>query len=219
MSLKSSPKKRNLTKPQVEVYVFEVFEQINTAQLSIGLYETALRQTLSADHFDKVAQRQMFLGVQAFLGACAIVSKLLYPNPPKQHPDGMELSSEEELKREFSLERGKTLRAIFLENQSKPLTLSNKKVRNGFEHIDERLDDYFLSAPQFVGHRLITTGHTIRIAGREPEEYEYLLFINPAKNEVAIMGEKVELEKLFEELQSLKKCGEAWMRENVSTYI
>jgi len=79
----------------------------------------AERLRATHDNFDHI---ETWGSIQAFLGAAANVSKILWPN--KKYAD-----------------RGESLREFLGIEKDNPL--SSREFRNHFEHYDERIEEYF----------------------------------------------------------------------------
>ncbi|WP_229007426.1 hypothetical protein [Methylophilus sp. Leaf408] len=102
-------------KPLAEmVFISEVVKQANIAK------RASERLCAMNDSFDAL---EVWCSIQSILVAAGNVSKILWPS------------------RKISIPRGEALRALLsIDDQS---LLSDRKLRNHFEHYDERIEDWF----------------------------------------------------------------------------
>ncbi len=101
-------------KPLAElVFICEIVKQSKIAE------RAAERLQATTDHFDEI---EVWCSIQSILVAAANVSKILWP--PKKYD-----------------ERGEKLRKQLNVGDSNPL--SDRSIRNHFEHYDERIEDWF----------------------------------------------------------------------------
>jgi hypothetical protein len=89
---------------------------------------------------------EFFLAVQGLLGSAANISKIFWPIGGK---------SAEDNKARRRLERGHRLRKELAVPDDSPLRA--RAVRNHFEHMDERLDEYALSRAKGLVGALVST--------------------------------------------------------------
>ena len=123
----------------MSIYMGELVHQAETLEIAAGQFNEGLHSRDS----DNV--RRIFAAVQSLLGAAAMMSKLLKPDPPGFRWDGSPLSPEETRQRKLSIDRGKQLRDALLVKGDHPIT--QRSVRNAFEHFDDRLDRYLEANP------------------------------------------------------------------------
>jgi len=84
--------------------------------------------TVGMKHGDLGLQRQVFMDIQSALGCAANVGKMLWPAPTD--PDAAKIA----------IPRGARLRAL-LKIETDPV-LEDRRLRNSFEHLDERVDKW-----------------------------------------------------------------------------
>lgn len=112
------------------IYLVEVARQCTFALLAA----TELTESLQRDGI----RERSWYATQSFLTSTANVSKLLYPAAPgeKNKPEVIC----------WRLKRGKMLRELLGVKIGDPLL--DRKVRNGFEHIDEKIDEWLIRQPR-----------------------------------------------------------------------
>jgi hypothetical protein len=95
--------------------------------------EAYYKRLLNEDEKSRQHQRnihiRIWLSLQALLGAIGNVSKLLWPQRAK------------------SSTRGRALREMLEVNQASPL--KNRQLRNDFEHVDERFEEWIAKPSRF----------------------------------------------------------------------
>src|SRR5438105_9655592 len=107
---------------EMKVYVGEVLNQVEAATLAIGDFNAATGSRGSV--------ARAFAAVQALLGAAAMLSKLLWPNPASLTVEGKPLDEDQEKDRRRTIARGRALRIAL--GMKGPSALDNRTVRNGF---------------------------------------------------------------------------------------
>lgn len=88
--------------------------------------------------------------------------------------------------------------------------LKDKRVRNGFEHIDTRIDTY-LAANDIIWVRTIGTPSQFLVNGEEPK---FLQFIDPSTHTVSILDRSINLNSLNAEVQEIYYHAINWMEEH-----
>jgi hypothetical protein len=170
------------------IYVNEVLSQAEAAEIAAADLQTAVRAVDFA---------RAFAAVQSLLGAGAMISKLLWPNPARARPNGEPLNQAEEALRQATLLRGRTLRSV-LKAKDLPI-LENRKVRNAFEHFDDRLDAHFQTGSRVVIDRGIgSKGQAVSVCDDEESTApEYLRFIDPRAGTVSVLDDELSLRDLY----------------------
>ena len=137
-----------------------------------------------------------------------MVSKLLWPTPADQNIDCTLLSDEDEQARQRTLARGKRLRTE-LKIKGIPI-LESRKVRNAFEHFDERLDRYLLDqGSRFIGDRNIgPKGPIVQIGGKLPP---LLRHIDPHAGTVSVLDEEVDYRELSRAIADVSARASEWL--------
>jgi hypothetical protein len=153
---------------------------------------------------------EAFAAIQSLLAAGAMTSKLLWPTPPNTNIDRTPLSAADEAARQRTLARGKRLRAE-LSIKAIPI-LESRKVRNAFEHFDERLDHFLLDE----GNRLVIDrnigprGRMVRIGGEIPP---HLRLIDPQARTVSVLDDELDYQELFDAIADVSARATAWLSE------
>lgn len=176
------------------IYVNEVLAQAEAAEIAAADLQAAVRAVNFA---------RAFAAAQSLLAAGALISKLLWPNPVNVRPNGEPLNQSEESLRQATLLRGRTLRSV-LRAKDLPI-LENRKVRNAFEHFDDRLDAHFQSGSRIVVDRGIgSKEEAIRIGDdEEGAAPEYLRFIDPRAGTVSVLGDELSLRDLYAAIREI----------------
>jgi hypothetical protein len=130
-----------------------------------------------------VNRDQVWLSVRGVLACAASVAKLLWPNPRDK-------DRWKELR-----ERGKYLRHLLGMDKSSPLY--QRAVRDGFEHIDERLDPWFKKGDNYVD---------LVIGPLEPEFLAHVTVLrhfDPATGTIRVLDETANLNEIVHALSEL----------------
>jgi hypothetical protein len=131
--------------------------------------------------------RRIWLRVHALLSASSNVSRILWPNPYRR---GAEAAKK-------SVSRGRELRTFLGIKEDNPLVA--RKVRNAFEHIDERLDDWMPTVP-----KLIPLGWVVSAYGREDEPAEAkdaFRYINVNSMDLRVAGKTCNVEEIVRSVE------------------
>lgn len=179
-------------------YMTELVHQGEAAQIA----EQDLNASLSKHDVSRT-----FAAVQSLLAAAAMVSKLLWPQPPKIVPNGSPLSLDQEAQRQNTLDRGRALREG-LQIKGIPV-LESRKVRNALEHFDDRLDRYFDD-----GHRNIidrNIGPRDRLVAVDGQTPVHLRLIDPEKGTISVLDEEVVIQELFDAIMDVKRRASDWL--------
>lgn len=138
-----------------------------------------------------------------------MLSKLLWPTPPSRNPDGSELSVGQEQARKRALMRGKTLRSV-LGDLKAPSPLEKRRVRNSFEHFDERLDQFLdesRSRGRIVADQNIGPIANMIITNTGPPRY--LRHIDPSTGTVLVLEESQEIGELVTAIRDVGERAKA----------
>ena len=166
---------------ELGIYVGEVSDQVELAELSFCQLDDALRNPgghSSPDGF-RSSPAAPRVGGHAFETALAYAAL--------QDPDGSELSVGQEQARKRALMRGKTLRSV-LGDLKAPSPLEERRVRNSFEHFDERLDQFLdesRSRGRIVADQNIGPIANMIITNTGPPRY--LRHIDPSTGTVLVL--------------------------------
>jgi hypothetical protein len=108
----------------LEPYKFEVYMQCHAATIAWNRAFGRLMSPLPSELAEKHLHALTAIGdLQAFLVTAGILSDLFFPDPKRGDPS-----------------RGLALQGLYQVDAQSPL--ANKKVRNSFIHVDERLDKW-----------------------------------------------------------------------------
>lgn len=157
------------------VFIGEIVLQIKIAQ------RAADRLTTVGGPYDPIEVLSL---IQLILMAAANVSKILWP-PYKKYKA-----------------RGEYLRKLLVVNEGN--ILSDRTLRNHFEHYDERIDEWFANCPSKV-YMDLEIGPIKSPFGNEPR-----LFINkhrwydPSTKILLFRGEPINLAEVLNELEKIK---------------
>jgi len=194
---------------QMQQYVGEVLHQVEAAALAI----VDLKGAVLDESDPSLSIPRAFAAVQGLLGAAAILSNLLWPNPASKTVDCEPLSADREQARQRTLARGKALRKTLGVTGASPL--QNRKVRNGFEHIDERLDQYLFEhargASRYFVDRSIMAPDKVRFGGQPAV---FLRLIDPGPPTVSVMGDTLELLPLNNAIDDLGYRAQHWLQDH-----
>lgn len=174
----------------IQTYLSELVNQAEAAELAVGDFNAALNGGARG-----VARA--FASVQALLGAAALISKLLWPQPPSRNANGDSLTSGEETQRAYTIARARRLRELTA-IKALPI-LESRKVRNGLEHFDERLDKFFLSSQTIVADRNI--GPKDRLVVIDDSPAMHLRLIDDERLTASVLDDEVSLQDLMDATQ------------------
>ena len=157
------------------VFIGEIVMQSKIAE------RAAERLPATTDHFDPL---EVWCSIQSILVAAANVSKILWPQ------------------RKRSAARGKTLRTLL--NVDDHNLLSDRNIRNHFEHYDERIEKWFENDCSAVYRDSIIDPFE-SIWGRNPANLHRKY--NPVTQTLTFRGESVDLAAILKALEEIRhKC-------------
>jgi len=185
------------------VYIKELANQAEAAQIAAEDLNAALALALAGIP-------RAFAAIQGLLAAGAMISKLLWPKPSSLNEDGSQLSPEDANRRAATLERGRRLRRE-LKIKGIPI-LENRKVRNAFEHFDDRLDRYFHEGETNVVDRVIGPRRTTVVINDKPARY--LRAIDPETGTVSVMEDEVGMQELFDATADVGRRATDWLSQH-----
>lgn len=182
----------------LNVYMEELCNQAQAALIAVEALNKATENP--PEDFPRA-----FAAAQGLLGAGAAMSRLLWPSdPPKS-------SASEDLKRQkrATQRRGRLLRAEL--GVGDLPALKQRKVRDAFEHFDERLDRTF----EGLGDQRIVDRHIGRTPPSGPgmEEPKYLRVITPDKT-ISVLGTEVSCQELFDAIGHVATSAASWVRKH-----
>ena len=157
------------------VFIAEIVKQTKIAK------RAAERLQATIDHFDEL---EVWCSIQSILVAAGNVSKILWPS------------------RKSSKARGEKLRALLVVDMGN--LLSDRKLRNHFEHYDERIEDWFEKNRSAVYmDSKIDPFESNWISNTTNIHRAY----NPLTQTLTFRGESVDLGKLLNALEEIRhKC-------------
>lgn len=124
----------------LRIYQMEVKQQCVYALIALQEMQDRLANPEQGFHED--GTYRFWSAMQTFLGACATISKLCWPSEARKKGESLD-------EVQFRTKRGQELRQSLGLTDSSPL--KDKELRNSFEHIDERLDQWANHSP----HRML----------------------------------------------------------------
>jgi hypothetical protein len=180
------------------VFLSEVKTQCSFAMIAYSDIASAIRRLQQSESPDFTDSLRIFYSVQACLTACANISKLLWP---KTTPNPGETKDHVRRRRN----RADQLWHLLGATSQTPLNeLKDKRLRNYFEHFDERLDEWALTSPN---HILMTrcsgTPGSFQIAGMGPSDT--MGYLDLATSEVTFQDLKISLVQMHAAVQHLFK--------------
>ena len=168
-------------------YQVEVFMQCYSAIVAWNNAHDKLRASLPPEPAQQLSVAMSVIGdLQAFLVAAGILSDLFFPDPKKG-----------------DIARGQVLRDLYRMKLDSPL--ANKKVRNSFVHVDERLDAW-LSTQAGKGNAVgpFSIAHW---DGPAPttEQSTHLRVLDNKNWRIMVRGEPLELLPLLKEIDRIAR--------------
>lgn len=179
-------------------YIREVRCQCDAALLAF----TEMANVLKKQPQPPSASFLTFFYVHAFLAHLGNISKLFFPACRKRK------NAKEYAK--LAAKRAEFLRDTF--NVGEQCPLSERKVRDSFEHFDERLDVYLDKAtPPLYMDMNLTPRCGIRIGGKVPTDA--FRHLDPGTLELSFQGDSVKLVERFEEIRRIRGIAETWLEQ------
>lgn len=180
--MESAQSEENGMEPMlVHVFITDIGEQAAMALGAARGVNAALERMSDPD-----GQTRLWFGIRAFLTAAANISKALWPNPGRKTAN------------EFP-DRGRILRDRLGVADDSPL--ANRDLRNHFEHLDERLEEWWL---QDATHNIVrrVVGPPNAVEGLdEGSKFEHF---DPSTGRVTFRGDVYELQPLLASIEDIK---------------
>ena len=195
------------------VYFGEIVRQVQAAKMSADLLNSALAAA-SADAEEQLAV--VFFAAQGMLTAGALVSKILWMSQP-QRPDGCrcpQLPSEKE-KAMRAKRRCKELRdELGIKDQMQEL--SSRRVRNAFEHFDDRIDTFFADGNTWYFDRIVGPSNTVVVRNEGIDRaVKYMRRFDPEKVELSVLDDSISLQALLDALDDIGIRAQRWLDTNL----
>lgn len=178
------------------VFLSEVETQCRLALIARADAEAAIQQLLRGEHDASFDSLRIWYSIQAFLSACANVSKLLWPKLTRS-------KGETDVHVRRRRERGEQLRrALDIVDDSPLSELKGKRLRNYFEHFDERLDDWAVTSPNYIlMSRCSGTPGSFMIAGMGPSDT--MGYLDLTTHHVTFQDLVISLPKMYAAIEHL----------------
>jgi hypothetical protein len=194
------------TQPEMDDWFTEVWMREFVYQAEIAVLAAGdLNQAIAYPAEGSVTRA--FMAVQSLLGAGAMVSKMLWPQPPKMNLDGTSLTGLQESERQVTVGRGKYLRRV-LQVREIPI-LESRRVRNAVEHFDTRLDEHFKGGNRFIIDRNIGPRGDFIVIDDEPPLH--LRLIDPMRWTVSVLEDEVSMQELLNAITDVASRAQAWL--------
>lgn len=191
----------------------EVLVQFEAVAAATGTYNSFLRP-------DSSASAAAIIGAaQSIINAAAAMGRLLWPQPASKNRKGEPLTGDAELKRQWTLMRGKTLRKLLGPINEGTSPLGHRRIRNSFEHFDEYLDGYLFEISQGVrssniADMCVGPYHSgILFDGKPPT---YLRFVDNETHEVRVLEETTAVQPLVSEAERIAFRAKEWLQMHES---
>ena len=187
------------------IFMKELVNQSVSARLSADLYEHYLTQPIN--QYDDINDR-IFHAAQGILTAGALMSKILWP-PPHPRPDWCHCDAPAGRLRQYnrSVERCEAMRAALNITDE----LSDRFVRNGIEHVDDRIDTLFAQDPEGgFADRMI--GPTEMMPDDVPRS-RYVRHLDNRTHVMTAAGSSVSLIELMDTIGAVRTRALAWINE------
>lgn len=184
------------------VYMRELQYQQEAAALAVQSFNAALASR------ERGGVPQAFAAVQGILASGALVSKMLWPQPPKLTDSGQPLTTAQGAQRKNTKARGAALRKA-LAIKSMPI-LESRKVRNAFEHFDDRLDRYFEEGNRIVVDRNVGPQNNVVVIGDRPALH--LRLIDNVQLSVSVLDDKLSIQELFNAIDDVGMRAARWVK-------
>lgn len=186
------------------VYMRELQYQQEAADLAVQSFNAALARREGG------GVPPAFAAVQAILASGALVSKMLWPQPPRSTEGGQPLTASQEAQRKNTKARGAALRKE-LGIRSMPI-LESRKVRNAFEHFDDRLDRYFEEGNRMVVDRNLGPRNNMVVFADSPALH--LRLIDNVRLTVSVLDDEVSIQELVNAIDDVGRRAARWVEAN-----
>lgn len=192
----------------LEPYVREVTIQGQAFEGAISRLNAALAGTNG--HLN------VFAASQSALTAAISITRLLWPNPASKDRDGKPLTGRPERARQWSIQRGKSIRRALGKPNEQASPLGNRQVRNQFEHFDEYLDGFLLDVhegtiPSITVDMNIAPPDWIQ---SEQNPGSILRHYDNKNHVLSVLGVSMPLQELADEVSRIVKLADKWLLEN-----
>lgn len=170
----------------IDPYKIEIFMQCYAATFSWNHAHEKLMTVPPPGAGQQMSHALRAIGdLQAFLVSAGVLSDLFFPDPKKG-----------------DVARGQNLRIMYGVKPDSPL--ANKKVRNSFVHVDERLDKWLPSqAGKAVGPFAIVNGSGPGPASVQPS---HLRIVDTRDWKITVRGESLDLLPLLQEIDRIGRA-------------
>ena len=185
----------------LDIYVREVGTQCSLAGAALVLLSDTPDNS-------PITEPQIWVTLQSFLSSCAMLAKLLWPMPPTRNPDGTELTEDQEELRQRALDRGAALRAAL--KVKSPSPLERRRVRNGFEHIDERLDHFLRDQHEVIVDMHVGPKSAIDTGG---DDAAFMRNFDPVTSVISVLDEDISIDELSPAITQVNDAAMAWVLE------
>lgn len=189
----------------LRIFILELVNQANAAKLSAEDYNAARDRVSSS--FDPDDQARCFLGVQGMLTAAALMSKILHASPAKPKWCSCTLPDEKQEQHTRAVARCAAVRAAI----GVTTELQSRKVRNSFEHFDDRLDSFVSEGAGNFADRFLGSRDLFVVEDGEP--FRYLRQIDPTTPAliVSVLDDELSLQELMNTIVSVGNRAFQWL--------
>lgn len=194
----------------IKVFMQELIHQGEAVAICLDQYNDAKAEDERRNAADLVpdlhdVSNRAFLSAQSILTAGALVSKMLWP------PGNVAKA-----KRGRAIERSRAILSALAIDDDIPV-LSNRTVRNSFEHFDERLDDYFGEDPDsWVIDRILTKNIDVNEwlasgAVRQVQPHRAFRQLDIGKDTISVLDESVSLREIAAAVIAVGERAQNWI--------
>jgi len=151
------------------------------------------------------ASEALWLWLHTLLNSAANVSKVLFPADHRRLPDKRKtVEVDPALKH-----RGELVRRFLQTDETSPLRTEERKLRNHLEHLDERLEDWWITDPHHnIVRRMIGPLQGAIVGLPQASIFEQY---DPEQKAVAFRGDVYHLEPVVAELVRLRELTDPLM--------
>ncbi|MDG7000994.1 MAG: hypothetical protein JRN15_18015 [Nitrososphaerota archaeon] len=173
------------------VFMIELREQCALCVTALSELEVLVkRPPPDDDEGRRLWNRRIWIRVHALLSASSNVTHILWPKPIGIKNDRLGKTS---------IQRGKRLRKFIGIQETNPLVV--RKVRNSFEHIDERLDEWLPTTSEDIPLGWAVSAYDPE--NEPPEGKSAFRYINVNSMDLRISGETCNLDEVVRWVQSI----------------
>lgn len=192
-----------LSDSELHYYVSEIILQANAMRNAVITLNEALPKNDS---------QRVITSAQSAINSAMAINRLLWVSSGKVD----DMTDEQKELRDWRLSRAKQLRKVLGNIKAEKSPLSQRRVRNTFEHLEEYLDEFLLDVrkgkkPPITADMNMGPRRGFVVNG---SPMIHLRFFDNETNEVAVLDRSLDLQKLMDEVDRVSGLARNWLNEH-----